>query len=150
MVKICKLDMPNKRGITINDYLDSLLNGNPYDIRLIHSKPFRQCRADTQEYTLYFDESKYYILALTSYKTVRAIVIESKLGGKRWFICAGNYSQTTTQHLHKFFKDYNVPIKSLLDIEYCTLYDLTNNENITTPTTEQETVIKAVIDTFTK
>ena len=124
MIKICKLDMPNRRGIVINDYLNSLLNGNSYSLRLINSKPFRKCTADIQDYTLYFDEEKFYITALTSYNTVRAIVINSKLGGKCWFICAGNYSQTTTQHLHKFFKDYNIPINSLLDIEYCTLYEI--------------------------
>lgn len=122
MRDICFVEMNNSRDCSIKDYTNAIMNGNEYSLVLYNTKPFLQCKADIEHYRLWFDNIIWDITALKSYTTVVAIILETD--DKKYFMCSGSYSQTTTQHLHKFFKHYNVPITSLLDIDYCTLYEL--------------------------
>lgn len=122
--EICSMDMRNSRNINVKDYTNSILNGNDYSLLLYHAKPFRKCSREIEHYVLIFDRHEYNLIALRSYNTVCCVVIEDCTTFTKWVVVSGNYSQTTTQHLHKFFKEYNIPINSLLDIEYCTLYEI--------------------------
>ena len=122
MNKICYVEMNNTRDCSIKDYTNAIMNGNGYSLIKYYSKRFKQCERKIEKYNLIFDRTPWHITALKSYNTTVFIILETT--DKKFIMCSGSYSKTTLQHIHKFIKQYNVPIKSLLDIDYCTLYEI--------------------------
>lgn len=122
MNKICYVEMDSSLNCSIKDFTNAIMNGNGYSLVKYHSKRFKQCERKIEKYNLTFERTNWHITALKSYETTVAILMETT--DKKFFMCSGSYSKTTTQHIHKFLKEYNVPIKSLLDIDYCTLYEI--------------------------
>ena len=122
MNKICFVEMDSSLNCKIKNYTDAIMNGNSYSLWWDSRKRFKQCERYINEYTLMFDDTIWYITALQSYDTTVFVILETD--DKKYIMCSGSYSKTTTQHIHKFLKAYNVPIKSLLEIDYCTLYEI--------------------------